>query len=40
MQKQYRSPYAHTMADTIDTLDFDFLKKVTQMTLATLLENL
>lgn len=37
---EYRSPYAHTMADTIDTLDFDFLKKVTQMTLATLLENL
>jgi len=36
---EYRSPYAHNMGDTIDILDFDFLKKVTQITLASLLEN-
>ncbi len=36
---EYRSPYAHNMGDTIEILDFDFLEKVTQMTLGTLLEE-
>ncbi len=37
---EFRSPYAHNMGDTIDHLDFDFLEKVTQMTLGALLEEL
>ncbi|MHA1673746.1 MAG: hypothetical protein ACTSYI_08955, partial [Promethearchaeota archaeon] len=36
---EYRSPYAHNMGDTINVLDFDFLKKVTQMTLTTLIDK-
>lgn len=31
----FRYPYYHTSADTIDKLDFDFIKKVTQATIAT-----
>ncbi len=34
----FRSPYHHTKADTIDKLDFDFIKKVTQTTIATVIE--
>ncbi len=34
----FRNPYYHTPADTIDTLDFDFLGKIAQTTLATILE--
>ena len=34
----FRSPYHHTKADTIDKLDFDFIGKVTQATIATVLE--
>ncbi|MBD3189145.1 MAG: M28 family peptidase [Candidatus Heimdallarchaeota archaeon] len=30
----FRYPYYHTRADTIDKLDFDFIKKVTQATIA------
>ncbi|MHA1673044.1 MAG: M28 family peptidase, partial [Promethearchaeota archaeon] len=35
---EYRSPYAHNMGDTINVLDFEFLQKVTQMVLGTLLK--
>ncbi len=31
----FRYPYYHTEADTIDKLDFDFMKKITQATIAT-----
>jgi hypothetical protein len=31
----FRYPYYHTRADTIDKLNFDFIKKVTQATIAT-----
>ncbi|MFW9924707.1 MAG: M28 family peptidase, partial [Candidatus Thorarchaeota archaeon] len=31
----FRYPYYHTEADTIDKLDFEFIKKVTQATIAT-----
>ncbi|MFW9852492.1 MAG: M28 family peptidase [Candidatus Thorarchaeota archaeon] len=34
----FRNPYYHTEADTIDKLDFDFMKKVTQATIATILD--
>jgi len=34
----FRYPYYHTEADTIDKLDFDFIKKITQATIATVLE--
>lgn len=34
----FRYPYYHTRADTIDKLDFDFVKKVCQATLATILD--
>ena len=34
----FRNPYYHTEADTIDKLDFEFIKKVTQATIATILE--
>ena len=34
----FRYPYYHTEADTIDKLDFDFIKKVTQATIATVVE--
>ena len=34
----FRYPYYHTEADTIDKLDFDFIKKVTQATIATVIE--
>jgi Zn-dependent M28 family amino/carboxypeptidase len=34
----FRNPFYHTEADTIDKLDFDFMKKVTQATIATILE--
>ncbi len=30
-----RKPFYHTEADTIDKLDFDFLSKFTQATVAT-----
>ena len=33
----FRYPYYHTLADTIDKLDFDFIKKVTQATIATVI---
>ncbi|MFX0086942.1 MAG: M28 family peptidase, partial [Candidatus Hodarchaeota archaeon] len=33
----FRNPYYHTTADTIDTLDFVFLKRVCQAVLATIL---
>ncbi|MFX0170722.1 MAG: M28 family peptidase [Candidatus Hodarchaeota archaeon] len=36
----FRNPYYHTAADTIDTLDFPFMKKVCQTTLATILKIL
>ena len=36
----FRYPYYHTEADTIDKLDFDFIRKVTQATIATLIEML
>jgi hypothetical protein len=31
----FRYPFYHTEADTIDKLNFDFIKKVTQVTIAT-----
>jgi len=34
-----RDPYVHTMADTIDKIDFNRLQEVTQATLATLLDQ-
>lgn len=34
----FRNPHYHTSSDTIDKLDFEFMKKVTQATLATILE--
>jgi len=34
----FRYPYYHTEADTIDKLDFDFIKKVTQATIATVVK--
>ena len=34
----FRYPYYHTKADTIDKLDFDFIGKVTQATIATVLD--
>ncbi|MCE7742262.1 MAG: M28 family peptidase [Candidatus Heimdallarchaeota archaeon] len=34
----FRYPYYHTEADTIDKLDFDFIRKVTQATIATVIE--
>ncbi|MFW9993024.1 MAG: M28 family peptidase [Candidatus Odinarchaeota archaeon] len=34
----FRTPYYHTPADTIDKLDFDFIKKVCQATVMTALE--
>ncbi len=33
-----RYPFYHTQADTIDKLDFDFMKKVTQATVASTIE--
>jgi hypothetical protein len=36
----FRNPYYHTEADTIDKLDFEFIKKVTQVTIATTIEML
>ena len=33
----FRYPFYHTQADTIDKLDFDFIKKVCQVTIATAL---
>jgi hypothetical protein len=33
----FRYPFYHTEADTIDKLDFDFIKKVCQVTMATAL---
>ena len=36
----FRCPYYHTEADTIDKLDFIFMKKVIQVTLATTIEML
>jgi hypothetical protein len=33
----FRYPYYHTEADTIDKLDFEFIKKVTQATIATVI---
>jgi hypothetical protein len=35
----FRYPYYHTRADTIDKLDFDFIRKVTQATVATILKK-
>ena len=34
----FRYPYYHTEADKIDKLDFDFIRKVTQATIATVLD--
>ncbi|MHA1219182.1 MAG: M28 family peptidase [Candidatus Heimdallarchaeaceae archaeon] len=34
----FRYPYYHTEADTIDKLDFEFIKKITQATIATVLD--
>ncbi|MHA2272779.1 MAG: M28 family peptidase [Candidatus Hodarchaeales archaeon] len=34
----FRNPYYHTGGDTINTLDFPFMKKVCQATLATIFE--
>ncbi len=34
----FRYPYYHTEADTIDKLDFDFIKKITQATIAAVIE--
>jgi hypothetical protein len=34
---EFRYPYYHTSADAIDYLDFDFMKKITQATLSTIL---
>ena len=34
----FRYPYYHTEADTIDKLDFEFMKKITQATIATVLD--
>jgi hypothetical protein len=36
----FRNPYYHTAGDTINTLDFPFMKKVCQATLATIFEYL
>jgi hypothetical protein len=36
----FRNPYYHTAADTINTLDFPFIKKVCQTTLATIIKIL
>ncbi len=36
----FRCPYYHTEADTIDKLDFEFIRKVTQVTIATTIEIL
>ncbi|MFX0051687.1 MAG: M28 family peptidase [Candidatus Hodarchaeota archaeon] len=36
----FRNPYYHTAADTINTLDFPFMKKVCQATLATIIKML
>ncbi|MCG3259545.1 MAG: M28 family peptidase [Candidatus Heimdallarchaeota archaeon] len=35
----FRYPYYHTEADTIDKLDFEFIKKITQATIATVLDR-
>lgn len=34
----FRNPYYHTQADTIDKLDFDFMTKVAKATLATIIQ--
>ncbi len=34
----FRNPHYHTRSDTIDTLDFDFMVKVCQTTLATVID--
>jgi len=34
---EFRYPYYHTSADTIDYLDFDFMKKICQATIATII---
>ena len=36
----FRNPFYHNEGDTIDKLDFDFIKKVTQATLATVIKFL
>ena len=36
----FRYPYYHTEADTIDKLNFEFIKKVTQVTIATAISML
>lgn len=35
----FRNPYYHTAADTITTLDFEFIKKITQAVLATIFSS-
>ena len=34
----FRTPYYHTPGDTIDKLDFDFIRKVCQATVMTVLD--
>jgi len=36
---EFRYPYYHTQADTIDRLDFDFMAKVAKATVATVLDQ-
>jgi Zn-dependent M28 family amino/carboxypeptidase len=36
---EFRSPYYHTSADTIDRLDFEFMSKVCKSTVATAIES-
>ena len=35
----FRNPYYHTPGDTIETLDFEFLEKITQVTIKTILDQ-
>ena len=35
----FRNPYYQTAADTIDTLDFEFIRKICQTILATIISS-
>ena len=34
----FRNPHYHRRSDTIDTIDFDFMRRVTRATAATLID--